>query len=50
MTMFVFGSIVTMLALLLGAGMAAMFCHGLCFQFAGVAILGGVFLTWMLRS
>uniref|UniRef100_A0AB74UHD6 Uncharacterized protein n=1 Tax=Escherichia phage vB_VIPECOMC04 TaxID=3350136 RepID=A0AB74UHD6_9CAUD len=50
MRMFVFGSIVTMLALSLGAGIAAMFCYGLFFQFAGVAILGGAFLTWMLRS
>lgn len=50
MTMFVFGSIVTMLTLLLGAGIAAMFCYGLFFQFAGVALLGGAFLTWMLRS
>lgn len=50
MTMFVFWTIVTMLALLFGAGIAAMFCYGLFFQFAGVAILGGAFLTWMLRS
>ena len=50
MTMFVFWMIVTMLALLLGAGIAAMFCYGLFFQFAGVALLGGAFLTWMLRS
>lgn len=50
MTMFVFWTIVTMLALLLGVGIAAMFCYGLFFQFAGVALLGGAFLTWMLRS
>lgn len=50
MTMFVFRSIVTMLALLLGAGIAAMFCYGLFFQFAGVALLGGAFITWVLRS
>ena len=50
MTMFVFGTIVTMLALLLGAGIAAMFCYGLFFNFVGVALLGGAFLTWMLRS
>lgn len=50
MTMFVFWTIVTMLALLLGAGIAAMFCYGLFFQFAGVALLGGAFPTWMLRS
>lgn len=50
MIMFVFGTIVTMLALLLGAGIAAMFCYGLFFQFVGVALLGGDFLTWMLRS
>lgn len=50
MTMFVFWSIVTMLALLLGAGIAAMFCYGLFFKFAGVAILGGAFITWVLRS
>lgn len=50
MTMFVFGSMVTMLALLLGAGIAAMFCYGLFFQFAGVAVLGGAFITWVLRS
>lgn len=50
MTKFVFRTIVTMLALLLGAGIAAMFCYGLFFQFAGVAVLGWVFLTWMLRS
>lgn len=50
MTMFVFWSIVTMLALLLGAGIAAMFCYGLFFQFVGVAALGGAFITWVLRS
>lgn len=50
MTMFVFWSIVTMLALLLGAGIAAMFCYGLFFQFVGVAVLGWAFLTWVLRS
>ena len=50
MRMFVFGSIVTMLALLLGAGIAAMFCYGLFFKFVGVAVLGRAFLTWMLRS
>lgn len=50
MIMFVFWTIVIMLALLLGAGIAAMFCYGLFFQFAGVALLGGAFLTWMLRS
>lgn len=50
MTMFVFGSIVAMIALLLGAGIAAMFCYGLFFQFAGVAVLGGAFITWILRS
>lgn len=50
MTMFVFWTIVTMLALLLGAGIVAMFCYGLFFQFAGVAVLGGASLTWVLRS
>lgn len=45
MTMFAFWSIVTMLALLLGAGVAAMF-----FKFVGVAVLGAAFLTWILRS
>lgn len=50
MTMFVFWTIVTMLALLLGAGIAAMFCYSLFFEFAGVAVLGGAFLTWVLRS
>lgn len=50
MTMFVFRVIVTMLALLLGAGIAAMFCYGLFFKFAGVAVLGGAFITWVLRS
>lgn len=50
MMMFVFGAVVTMLALLLGAGIAAMFCYGLFFQFVGVAILGGAFITWVLRS
>lgn len=50
MTMLVFWTIVTMLALLLGAGIAAMFCYGLFFQFAGVAVLGGAFITWVLRS
>ena len=50
MTKFVFWTIVTMLALLLGAGIAAMFCYGLFFKFVGVAVLGGTFLTWILRS
>ena len=50
MTMFVFWTIVTMLALLLGAGIASMFCYGLFFQFAGVAVLGGAFIAWVLRS
>ena len=50
MTMFVFRVIVTMLALLLGAGIAAMFCYGLFFKFAGDAVLGGAFITWILRS
>lgn len=50
MTMFVFRTIVTMLALLLGAGIAAMLCYGLFFKFVGVAVLGGAFLTWILRS
>lgn len=52
MTKFVFWTIVTMLALLLGAGIAAMFCYGLFFKFVGVAVavLGGAFITWVLRS
>ena len=50
MTLFVFRTIVTMLALLLGAGIAAMFCYGLFFKFAGVAVLGGAFITWVLHS
>lgn len=50
MTMFVFGTIVTMLALLLGSGIAAMFCYGLFFKFVGVAVLGGAFIAWVLRS
>ena len=50
MTMFVFWLIVTMLALLLGAGIGAMFCYGLFFKFVGVAVLGGAFLTWVLRA
>ena len=50
MTMFVFWTAVTMLALLLGAGIAAMRCYGLFFKFAGVAVLGGAFLTWVLRA
>lgn len=50
MTMFVFWSIVTLLALLLGVGIAAMFRYGLFFKFVGVAVLGGAFLTWVLRS
>lgn len=50
MTMFVFWTIVTMLALLFGAGIAAMLCYGLFFKFAGVAVLGGAFITWVLRS
>lgn len=50
MTMFAFWTIVTMLALLLGAGIAAMFCYGLFFEFVGVAVLSGAFLTWILRS
>lgn len=50
MTMFVFWATVTMLALLLGAGIATMFCYGLFFQFVGVAVLGGAFITWILRS
>lgn len=50
MTMFIFWSIVTMLALLLGVGIASMFCYGLFFNFVGVAILGGAFITWVLRS
>lgn len=50
MTMFVFWTTVTMIALLLGAGIAAMFCYGLFFKFAGVAVLGGAFLTWVPRS
>lgn len=47
MTMFVFRTVVTMLALLLGAGIAAMFCYGLFFKFA---VLGGAFITWVLHS
>lgn len=50
MTMFVFWTIVAMLALLLGAGIAAMFCYGLFFKFFGVAALGGAFITWVLWS
>lgn len=50
MTMFVFWTIVTMLSLLLGAGIAAMFCYGLFFKFVGVSVLGGAFITWVLRS
>lgn len=50
MAMFVFWTIVTMLALLLGAGIAALFCYGLFFKFAGVAVLGGAFITWVLHS
>lgn len=50
MKMFVFWMIVTLLALLLGAGIAAMFCYGLFFKFVGVAVLGGAFLTGILRS
>ena len=50
MIMFVFWTIVIMLALLLGAGIASMFCYGLFFNFVGVALLGGAFLTWMPRS
>lgn len=50
MTMFVFWSTVTLLALLLGAGIAAMFCYGLFFKFIGVAVVGGALLTWVLRS
>lgn len=50
MTMFAFWAIVTLLALLLGAGIAAMFCYGLFFKFVGVAVLGGAFTTWVLRS
>lgn len=50
MTMFVFWAIVTMLALLLGAGIAAMFCYSLFLKFVGVAILGGAFITWILHS
>lgn len=49
MTMFAFWMIVTMLALLLGAGIAAVFCYGLFFKFVGAAVLGGAFLTWILR-
>lgn len=48
MTMFVFWMIVTMLTLLLGAGISAMFCYGLFFKFVGV--LGGAFITWIPRS
>lgn len=50
MTMFVFWTIVTMLALLLGAGIATMFCYSLLLKFVVVAVLGGAFLTWILRS
>ena len=50
MTMFIFWMIVTMLALLLGAGIAAVFYYGLFFNFVGVALLGGAFITWILRS
>lgn len=50
MTMFVFWSIVTMLALLLSAGIASMLYYGLFFKFVGVAVLGGAFITWILRS
>lgn len=50
MTMFIFWTIVTLLALLLGAGIAAMFCYSLFFKFVGIAILGGAFLTLVLRS
>ncbi|USM81320.1 hypothetical protein UTI89UKE1_049 [Escherichia phage vB_EcoS-UTI89UKE1] len=50
MTMFVFWTIVTMLTLLLGAGIVAMFCYSLLLKFVGVAILGGAFITWVLRS
>lgn len=32
------------------AGFAAMFCYGLFFKFVGVAVLGGAFITWTLRS
>lgn len=50
MTMFVFWTIVTMLALLPGAGIAALFCYGPFFKFVGVAVPGGAFITWILRS
>nr|DAU29116.1 MAG TPA: hypothetical protein [Caudoviricetes sp.] len=50
MTRFVFWAIVTMLALLLGAGVAAMFCYSMFFKFVGVALLGGAFITRILRS
>ena len=50
MIMFVFWTIVIMLALLLGVGIASMFCYGLFFKFVGVAVLGGAFITWVLRS
>ena len=50
MTMFVFWTTVTMLALLLGAGVAAMFCYSMFFKFVGVALLGGAFITRILRS
>lgn len=50
MTMFVFWTIATMLALLLGAGIAAVFCYSLFFKLVGVAVLGGAFLTWVLHS
>lgn len=48
-TIFVFWTIVIMLALLLGAGIAAMFCYGLFFKFVGAAVVGGAFLAWVLR-
>lgn len=50
MKIFIFWSVVTMLALLLGAGIAAVFCYGLFFKFVGVAVLGGAFITRVLRS
>ena len=50
MTIFIFWLIVTMLALLLGAGIAAVLHYGLFFKFVGVAVLGGAFITWVLRS
>lgn len=49
MVTFLFWSAVTLMALLLGAGIAAMFCYGLFFQFVGVALLGGAFITWVLH-